>query len=131
MSLRFVFFLGRRVLRGRGGTARYLKGAVLGIALSLVPLVVVMEVSTGMINGITARLLEVGTYHLQIALPSNTTETRLSEIAAAVGGVSDVVAAIPERQGTAMLISAHGAAGVSIRCVPRMSSRATPASARS
>jgi lipoprotein-releasing system permease protein len=118
MNLRFVFFLGRRVLRGRGGTARYLKGAVLGIALSLVPLVVVMEVSTGMINGITARLLEVGTYHLQIALPSNTSETRLAEIAAAVEGVDDVVAAVPERQGTAMLVSARGAAGVSIRCVP-------------
>jgi len=118
MNLRFVFFLGRRVLRGKGGTARYLKGAVLGIALSLVPLVVVMEVSTGMINGITARLLEVGTYHLQIALPSNTTETRLSEIADAAAAVSDVVAAIPERQGTAMLVSARGAAGVSIRCVP-------------
>lgn len=118
MNARVVFFLGRRMLRGRGGTARYLRGAVLGIALSLVPLVVVMEVSTGMINGITARLLEVGTYHLQILLPSRTTETRLSEIAAAVAAVSDVVAAIPERQGTAMLVSAHGAAGVSIRCVP-------------
>ena len=118
MNLRLVFFLGRRVLRGRGGTARYLKGAVLGIALSLVPLVVVMEVSTGMINGITARLLEVGTYHLQIALPSNTSDAKLAEIAASVGDVSDVLAAIPERQGTAMLVSAHGAAGVSIRCVP-------------
>ena len=77
-----------------------------------------MEVSTGMINGITARLLEVGTYHLQVAVPSNTPEAKLAEIAAAVGDVPDVVAAIPERQGTAMLVSAHGAAGVSIRCVP-------------
>ena len=118
MNARVVFFLGRRMLRGRGGTARYLRGAVLGIAMSLVPLVVVMEVSTGMINGITARLLEVGTYHMQIPLPSSTTEKRLSEIAAAVAAVSDVVAAIPERQGTAMLVSAHGAAGVTIRCVP-------------
>ena len=64
--------LSLRVLRGRGGTARYLRGAVIGIAISLVPLIVVMEVSTGMIDGITARLLEVGTYHLQIALPPDT-----------------------------------------------------------
>ncbi len=60
------------MLRGKGGTARYLRGAVLGIAVSLVPLIVVMEVSTGMIEGITARLLEVGTYHLQVALPPDT-----------------------------------------------------------
>jgi lipoprotein-releasing system permease protein len=118
MNARFVFFLGWRMLRGRGGTARYLRGAVLGIALSLVPLVVVMEVSTGMINGITARLLEVGTYHFQIPLPPSTSEEKLAEIAASVGGVPEVVAAIPERQGTALLVSAHGAAGVNIRCVP-------------
>ena len=59
MTGRFVVFLASRTLRGRSGTARYLRGSVLGIALSLVPLIVVMEVSTGMIDGITARLLEV------------------------------------------------------------------------
>ncbi len=106
------------MLRGKGGTARYLRGAVLGIAVSLVPLIVVMEVSTGMIEGITARLLEVGTYHLQLALPPDTTVERLDQLAEAIGAVSGVVAAVPERQGTALLVSSQGAAGVSVRFVP-------------
>ena len=116
--MRFVAFLGVRVLRGKGGTARYFRGAVLGIAISLVPLIVVMEVSTGMIEGITARLLEVGTYHLQLALPPDTTVAPLADLADAISAVPGVVAAVPERQGTALLVSSRGAAGVSIRFVP-------------
>jgi lipoprotein-releasing system permease protein len=117
-SGRFVLFFARRMLRGRGGTARYLRGAVAGIALSLVPLIVVMEVSTGMIEGITARLLEVGTYHLQCPVAPDTPPARLEELAVVAARVPGVVAAVPERQGTAMLVSPTGAAGVSLRCVP-------------
>jgi lipoprotein-releasing system permease protein len=118
MNTRFVLFLSRRVLRGKAGTARYLRGAVLGIAVSLVPLIVVMEVSTGMIEGITARLLEVGTYHLQVLLAPDIAEPALDGLAAAIGRVPDVVAVVPERIGTAMIVSARGASGVSIRFVP-------------
>lgn len=118
MNARLVLFVSRRILRGRGGTARYLRGAVLGIAVSFIPLVVVMEVSTGMIEGITARLLEVGTYHLQLALDPSVTPERLAETADAVAAVPGVVASIPERIGTAMVLSARGAAGASIRFVP-------------
>lgn len=118
MNARFILFLGRRMLRGRGGTARYLRGAVAGIALSLVPLIVVMEVSTGMIDGIMARLLEVGTYHLQVSLPPDTPLPDLLRMAASVASIHDVTAAVPERQGTGMLVGASGAAGVALRCVP-------------
>ncbi len=118
MKARFVLFFGRRMLRGKAGTARYLRGAVLGIAVSLVPLVVVMEVSTGMIEGITARLLEVGTYHIQVPLAPDIPGPGLAALAAAIGRVPDVVATVPERIGTAMIVSARGAAGVSIRFVP-------------
>jgi len=118
MKARFVLFLSRRMLRGRDGAARYLRGAVLGIAVSFVPLVVVMEVSTGMIEGITARLLEVGTYHLQAPLAPDIPADRLAQTAAAIGRVPDVVASVPERIGTAMIVSDRGASGVSIRFVP-------------
>ena len=111
MRARFVFFLSRRMLRGKAGTGRYLRGAVLGIAVSLVPLIVVMEVSTGMIEGITARLLEVGTYHLQCPLPPDIAPQRLDTLAAAVRNVPGVVAAVPERIGTAMIVSASGSLG--------------------
>ena len=115
---RFVFFLSRRMLRGKGGTARYLRGAILGIAVSLVPLVVVMEVSTGMIEGITARLLEVGTYHIQVPLAPDVTGPVLAGTAESIRKVPGVVAAVPERIGTAMIVSARGASGASIRFVP-------------
>ncbi len=118
MRARFVFFLSSRMMRGKGGTARYLRGAVLGIAVSLVPLIVVMEVSTGMIEGITARLLEVGTYHVQVPVSPDIPTPGLTALAAAVAKVTDVVAAVPERIGTAMIVSARGASGVSIRFVP-------------
>ncbi len=118
MKARFVLFLSRRMLRGKAGTGRYLRGAVLGIAVSLVPLIVVMEVSTGMIEGITARLLEVGTYHLQCPLPPDVAPQRLDQLAEAVRNVPDVVAAVPERIGTAMIVSSRGASGASIRFVP-------------
>ncbi len=118
MNARFIFFLGRRMLRGRGGTARYLRAIPATAPLSLVPLIVVMEVSTGMIDGIMARLLEVGTYHLQVSLPPDIALPKLLGMASSVATVRDVVAVVPERQGTGMLIGARGAAGVSIRCVP-------------
>lgn len=44
-------------------------GAVLGIGISLIPLIIVLLVSDGMIEGITNRYMETKTYHLQIALP--------------------------------------------------------------
>ena len=118
MSARLAFFLSARMLRGRDGTSRYLRGSVLGIALSLVPLIVVIEVSTGMIEGITARLLEVGTYHLQVSLPSATPLEDLQQRAQSIASVPGVMAAVPERQGTGLLVTPRSAAGVSIRCVP-------------
>ena len=105
MSARLAFFLSSRMLRGRDGTGRYLRGSILGIALSLVPLIVVMEVSTGMIEGITARLLEVGTYHLQVSLPSGMPAAEMERRAGSISGVHGVVAAVPERQGTGLLVT--------------------------
>jgi lipoprotein-releasing system permease protein len=118
VSARFVSFFTRRLLRGKAGTARYLRGAVLGIAISLVPLVVVIEVSTGMIDGITARLIEIGTYHLQVPLASDTDAAALEAAAATVARVEGVTVTTPERQGTAMMVSSTGAAGVTIRGMP-------------
>jgi lipoprotein-releasing system permease protein len=65
VALRFLF--GRRNDPGsRNYTFRRIRGGVLGIALSLIPLVVVFVVANGMISGITVRFLETGTYHLQL-----------------------------------------------------------------
>jgi len=78
----------------------------------------VMEVSTGMIDGITARLLEVGTYHLQVPMLPDSSGATLTETAQRVAAVPGVSLAVPERQGNALLVSSHGAAGVTVRFVP-------------
>lgn len=117
MKRGFVAFFSLRTLRGKAGTARYLRGSVIGIALSLVPLILVMEVSTGMIEGITARLLEVGTAHVQVSLPPSASPAEMEGLARLIMSDPDAIAAVPERQGTALLVSRTEAAGVTIRCV--------------
>ncbi|PKL09621.1 MAG: ABC transporter permease [Spirochaetae bacterium HGW-Spirochaetae-7] len=63
------FFVGRRDAAGKRDQARKaLVGAVLSVALSLVPLITVMQVADGMIQGISSRYVELGTYHAQ-AIP--------------------------------------------------------------
>jgi lipoprotein-releasing system permease protein len=118
MRARFAFTLGLRLLRGKAGTARYVRGSILGIAVSLVPLIVVMEVSTGMIDGITSRLLEISTYHLRVSLASDTDEETLHRDSFAVAEGKDVVDVIPERQGIGLVFSRGRSAGVTVRFVP-------------
>ena len=117
MKRGFVAFFSLRTLRGKAGTARYLRGSVIGIALSLVPLLLVMEVSTGMIEGITARLLEVGTSHVQVSLPPGASAAEMERVARRIAADPEAIAAVPERQGTGLLVSQKAAAGVTIRCV--------------
>jgi lipoprotein-releasing system permease protein len=110
MSLRFV--LGRG--SGRGGR---LRSAILGIGLSLVPLVVVIEVSDGMIQGITSRFLETGTYHLQgIALNTPSRET-LNRLSSEAERGSEITHVFPERRGNGLLYSDAGRSGVTIRAL--------------
>jgi lipoprotein-releasing system permease protein len=110
-------FLGLRMLRGRAGTGRYVRGAVAGIALGLVPLVMVLEVSTGMIEGITARLLEIGSAHLRASMPADASPADLAAAATTVRALPGITAATPERQGTVLLAAGTRSAGVTLRCV--------------
>jgi len=102
--------------RDRKGS-RYLGGAIFGVALSIVPLVVVLVVSDGMIEGITARYIEVGTYHM-MAEPLVVVERQELEAKAAVlRECHGVKAAYPEFQGYGVAISGARTAGVAIRAV--------------
>lgn len=95
---------------------RYLRGAVLGVALSIVPLVVVMVVADGMIEGITARYIEVGTYHLQ-AQPTVVVDQRSLEEAAAALRALPGLTAFPEFQGYGIAVAGSRTAGVALRAV--------------
>jgi lipoprotein-releasing system permease protein len=90
---------------------------VIGVALSIVPLVVVLVVSDGMIEGITARYIEVGTYHLQ-AQPLVVVKDRELETKAALLRESPgIKAAFPEYQGYGVAIAGSRTAGVAVRAV--------------
>ncbi len=109
--------------RASGGRAesapgsRYLRGAVLGVALSIVPLVVVLVVSDGMIEGITARYIEVGTYHLQAQSLAVVDARELEGKAALLRERPGIKAAFPEFQGYGVAIAGARTAGVAIRAV--------------
>jgi lipoprotein-releasing system permease protein len=90
---------------------------VIGVALSIVPLVVVLVVSDGMIQGITARYIELGTYHLQ-AQPLVAVEGReLEAKAALLRELPGVKSAFPEYQGYGVAIAGSRTAGVALRAV--------------
>lgn len=119
MRAGFALRLGVRNLLGRGGRlSPYLVGSILGIGLSLVPLIVVLEVADGMIEGITRRYLEVGSYHAQLFLPAGTSPEELPGILAALRALPEVRQAFPERQGLGLLSTAAGRSAVTLRAVP-------------
>lgn len=116
MKRRVVFFIALRYLLGRGKEGgRYLRGAALGIALSLVPIVVTLVVADGMIRGITERYLELGTYHIQASDRRAGGEPAAESAAAAA--VPGVRGAWPERQGLGIIVGSSGKSGASVRAV--------------
>jgi len=65
-----VLFLALRNILGRRSderdlARRTLRGAVLSVAVSMVPLIVTLVVADGMIQGITSRYIELSSYHIQ------------------------------------------------------------------
>ena len=116
MKRHAVFFVALRYLLGRGREGgRYLRGAALGIALSLVPIVVTLTVADGMIRGITERYLELGSYHLQAADRRVGGEPAV-EVAAA-SSIPGVRGAWPERQGLGIAVGPKGKSGATVRAV--------------
>jgi lipoprotein-releasing system permease protein len=96
---------------------RYLRGAVFGVALSLVPLVVVLVVADGMIEGITARYIEAGTYHLQAQSFVSPDPEAMSEAVRALRASGAVKAAFAERQSYGVALFGSRTAGLALRAV--------------
>ena len=113
-KVRSAFYIALRYLLGRareGG--RYLRGAAAGIALSLIPVVVTLIVSDGMIRGITDRYLELGTGHLQVHNFQGDDIFPVEEMMDLPG----VRGAWMERHGIAVIYGADGSSGATIRAV--------------
>jgi len=95
-----------------------LAGTVAAIGLSLIPLVVVLEVANGMIEGITRRFIEIGTYHMQISLYGELDLDEEQSVVRDLAAVQGVSLAFAERQGVGLIRSARSGSGVQIRAVP-------------
>jgi lipoprotein-releasing system permease protein len=119
LMLAFRYLTGKRSrdrLRGTssGGGGRAML-AVLGIGLSLVPLVVVLEVSDGMIQGITSRFIETGTYHLQLIPPEPAKDSEIDEMTRKLAFLPEVTSVYREQQGFGLLSSPKSRSGASVR----------------
>ena len=108
----------RNIKLNRKDRGRGLVGAVLAVGLSLIPLVVVLEVANGMIEGITRRFIEIGTYHLQLSLYDDMDLSRHEQLALSFQKVRGVITAFPERQGLGLVKSRNALSGVQIRGIP-------------
>ncbi len=123
VSVAFRFAAGHR-----GRAASRVRSAVLGIGLSLVPLVLVLNVAEGMIQGITARYIEAGTGHLRAGSRLVTDPEEFRAVRDRIGEVEGVEHAFLERRGlglaypsdeeeTAEASGRGGRAGVTLRAV--------------
>jgi len=105
-----VMIAGRGHARGGPGLA----GTTLGIALSLVPVIVVLVVADGMIEGITGRFLEVDTYHARIVPPG---DGDVGPLAAAVRDTAGVKLAEEELRSVGLLFREGLRTDVQVRFV--------------
>ncbi len=112
-----ALFLALRYLFGprKTGSSR-IRSALWGIGLSLVPLVLVLEVSDGMIRGITDRFLETSSYHLQ-AIHVGFEQSNPEDLAVDVRQIPGVRHAWPERQGISLAATDRRRVGVTVRAV--------------
>ncbi len=115
---RLSWFLGWRVFRGQLGPHgdRFLRAGSWALALGLVPLVLVLSIADGMIEGISLRTIETLLSHQQAwpltVNPSDDVEQRLRE-------VPGFRSAFAEQQGYALAYSATARLGINLRGVDR------------
>lgn len=95
-----------------------LAGAVLCIGISLVPLVTIITISNGMINGITERLVSLSSSHLEAVCSSKNAQV-LEEAALAVKSIPGISAAYPMISCPAMAMAGKNRCGVTLRAIPK------------
>ena len=120
-------FIALRYLTGRNsGGARYLLGAVAGISLSLVPVIVTLIVADGMIRGITDRFIELGTGHIQVWPYRETSgeedaaaemEAEDAEILSLIQETQGVRGVWRQRESLGIIAGSKGKIGISIRAI--------------
>jgi lipoprotein-releasing system permease protein len=78
----------------------------------------VLQVADGMIEGITRRYLEVGTYHAQVLLPDSSPPGELEALVETLREAPGVIQVVPEYQGIGLLYTPTERTVVTVRAVP-------------
>lgn len=117
-----ILFLALRNILGRPRdnrdlARRTLRGAVLSVAVSMVPLVVTLVVADGMIQGITARYIELSSYHIQCVPYRGQGEAGIREALASLGGAAGVRGAWAESQAVGVAFARGKRGGALVRAV--------------
>lgn len=117
-----VLFLALRNILGRRSderdlARRTLRGAVLSVAVSMVPLIVTLVVADGMIQGITSRYIELSSYHIQCVPFRGQGEAGVREALASLEGVPGLRGAWAETQAVGVAFSKGRRGGALVRAV--------------
>lgn len=122
LALRFLGFgSGQTVSNAR----KSLIGAIAGIGISLIPLVIVLVVSDGMIEGISSRMIELSSSHLRVAdyagisgltEQADSMETLAHDIKSK-DSTGMILSTCAENQGIGIVIGNTGRSGATIRAV--------------
>lgn len=118
-------FLGFGSRQAESNARKSLYGAMAGIGLSLIPLVVVLVVANGMIEGISSRIIELSSSHLRVedyAGVSSVAESpgameRLAGDLVSGDNSGLIAGAWAERSGTGIVIGPKGRSGSTLRAV--------------
>lgn len=114
MKLKPIFHTGRKFLFSKTNQVK-LKNVIAGIALALIPVIIVLIVSEGMIYGITQRFVEISSYHYQVKKYTNFNEDEIDRVAAMIKKVDKVTGVYKERQESALFSFNHISSGVAVR----------------
>lgn len=118
-------YLGIGSGRSESNARKSLYGAIAGIGISLVPLVVVLVIADGMIEGSSRRIIELSSSHIRVAdyygvSGAADNPAILENLAASIPAedTSDLITgAIAERQGIGIVIGKNGRSGGTVRAV--------------
>ncbi len=124
MTIKSSLLLAYRILfpKGESSAARQsLSASLLCIGISLVPLIVVLAVSNGMIQGMTERIIGLSSSHIEAAVESSSPfvsdAASFARFASRLKTVEGVTNAYPEIDASALASGASYRCGVQVRAV--------------
>ena len=127
MTFRSSVLYAGKILFSRGSSSssngkRSLLGALLCIGISLVPLIAVLVVSNGMIEGITGRMISLSSQDLSVYVDPDSdlceSASSLTAFAEELSTIEGVTGAFPEVRGTALAAGKNYRTGATVRALP-------------